>query len=123
MPPINSPRVVRRTISQTHGRALEILGHAIEYLEDELSEEGFRAFDKIASVQAIEILKARNREIYFSCPITPLMTDRLMAILKAVSRRFTSRGVVCPSEIKKSWFVRILEEKGGWKSVKKRLSI
>ncbi len=82
--------VVRRTIRQTHGRALEILGHAIEYLEDELSEEGFRAFDEIASVQAIEILKAKNREIYFNSPITPSMTDRLMALLKVVSRRFTS---------------------------------
>ncbi len=84
MPQEMFPVYCRRTISPRHGRALEILGHAIDYLIDELREEGILAPHKRARIEAIEILKARNREIYFDCPITPSLMDRLGAILKAI---------------------------------------
>ncbi len=60
---------VRRRLSQEGGRALEILGHAIEYLADEyandLADKGpLGSADP--RVAAIQILKGLNRSIYYS---------------------------------------------------------
>jgi hypothetical protein len=60
---------VRRRLSPEGGRALEILGHAIEYLADEYAADPHdkgplgNADPRIA---AIQILKALNRAVYFS---------------------------------------------------------
>jgi hypothetical protein len=60
---------VRRRLSQQGGRALEILGHAIEYLADEYAAD---LMDKRAMgnadprIEAIQVLKALNRAVYFS---------------------------------------------------------
>jgi hypothetical protein len=66
-----------RCISPAAGHALEILGHAIEYLTDEHVHEGgsFSAHDPC--VEAIQLLMARNREVYFACPEMPSLGDRL----------------------------------------------
>jgi|SRR5579863_1414853 hypothetical protein len=58
----------RRRISPQAGHALEILGHAIEYLADEYVHAGgsFSAHDP--RLEAIQLLMATNREIYFACP-------------------------------------------------------
>jgi len=74
----------RRRISPEAGRGLEILGHAIEYLADEYihSSRTFSAND--SEVQAIQLLMAFNRQIYFECPIVPTGAERL--------RSFFSRG-------------------------------
>jgi hypothetical protein len=67
--PENFAGSVRRQLSQESGRALEILGHAIEYLADEYSVD---TADKgpLGSadprVEAIQVLKALNRAIYYS---------------------------------------------------------
>ena len=88
-----SPR--RRSVSPAAGRGLEMLGHAIEYLADEFSLEcslelmarGPRIAPPLIgtsthpTVIAIEMLKARNREIYLSCPERPSLGDRLMSWL------------------------------------------
>jgi hypothetical protein len=62
-----------------------MLGHAIEYLADEFALEcrARNADDarKHGCVQAIELLMARNREIYQNCPVVPSMADRLRAFL------------------------------------------
>jgi hypothetical protein len=60
---------VRRQLTPAEGRALEILGHAIEYLADEYCADSeargpFGGVDP--RVQAIQTLKALNREIYYS---------------------------------------------------------
>jgi hypothetical protein len=61
--------VVRRRLSREAGRALEILGHAIEYLGDEYA---FDAHTKgplgnaDPRVAAIQILMGLNREVFFS---------------------------------------------------------
>ena len=61
--------LVRRQLSRESGRAVEILGHAIEYLADEYAAD--RA-DKgpLGSadprVEAIQLLKGLNRAIYLS---------------------------------------------------------
>ena len=60
---------VRRQLTPAEGRALEILGHAIEYLADEYcadSEARGRFGGADPRVQAIQMLKALNRDIYYS---------------------------------------------------------
>jgi hypothetical protein len=73
--------VGRRLISREAGRALEILGHAIEYLADEYAHRGgsFSAHD--GEVEALQLLMSLNRQIYFDCPEAPSMADRWRALL------------------------------------------
>ena len=73
----HAPR--RRRISPEAGRALEILGHAIEYLTDEFVHAGgaFSAHDP--QVQAVQLLMRLNREIYFNCPEVPSFAERFRA--------------------------------------------
>jgi hypothetical protein len=60
---------VRRRLSPESGHALEILGHAIEYLTDEYAadpvEKGPQG-NGDPRIEAIRILKALNRAVYFS---------------------------------------------------------
>ena len=76
----------RRRISPAAGHALEILGHAIEYLTDEYVFEGGNFSGSDPRIQAIEMLMAVNRAIYFDCPEVPTMGQRWRAWL----RRFSS---------------------------------
>ena len=71
----------RRRISPEAGHALEILGHAIEYLTDEFVCAGgsFSAHD--AQVEAVQLLMRLTREIYFGCPEVPTFGDRFSALL------------------------------------------
>ena len=61
-------RVVHRQLSREGGRALEILGHAIEYLADEYAQEiattGHLGWAN-PRIEAIQVLKALNRTVYF----------------------------------------------------------
>ena len=72
----------RRRITPTAGRALEKLGHAIEYLADEYVNrtESLRTDDP--EVQAVQILMALNREIYFECPVVPTFAERLRSLFR-----------------------------------------
>jgi hypothetical protein len=63
------PPPVRRRLSPEGGRALEILGHAIEYLADEYAadpKDKGPLGNADPRVEAIQILKAMNRAVYFS---------------------------------------------------------
>jgi hypothetical protein len=71
----------RRRISPEAGHALEILGHAIEYLADEFICAGGSVSARDAQVQAVQLLMSRNREIYFGCPQVPTLADRFRALL------------------------------------------
>ncbi len=73
--------VRRRRISPQAGRALEILGHAIEYLTDEFIYAGgsFSAHD--AHVEAVQLLMELNREIYFDCPDVPSFAERFRSLM------------------------------------------
>jgi len=70
---------VRRQLSRESSRALEILGHAIEYLADEYAAD---KADKgpLGSadprVEAIQVLKALNRAIYYSGAAVPPLFGR-----------------------------------------------
>lgn len=73
-------RSVHREITATAGFALELLGHAIEYLADEYvleagSMPSMSAHDP--RVQAMQLLMAANRQVYNSCPLMPSMGERL----------------------------------------------
>ena len=66
----------RRRISPEAGRALEILGHAIEYLTDEFVHAGGAVSAHDPQVQAVQLLMGLNREIYFNCPEVPSLVER-----------------------------------------------
>jgi hypothetical protein len=73
-----------RRISPEAGHALEILGHAIEYLSDELVHNGGELTGRDSQVQAVQLLMALNREVYFSCPEVPSLRDRFRKLLHRV---------------------------------------
>ena len=67
-----------RRITFEAGVALEKLGHAIEYLTDEfMHAEGKEPFRRDGRLEAIELLMAINREVYFSCPEIPTFRERI----------------------------------------------
>ena len=76
----------RREVSPAAGRALEILGHAIEYLADELVHEAKQVDGSQPQVQAIQILMALNRQVYYECPFAPTFAERLRALLRMAPR-------------------------------------
>ncbi len=71
----------RRRIAPEAGHALEILGHAIEYLSDEFVHAGGSLSAHNAQVEAVQMLMAVNRQIYFACPEIPSMGERWRAML------------------------------------------
>ena len=68
----------RRYISPGAGHALELLGHAIEYLADEYVHEGDTISAHHPSVEAVQLLMACNREVYFACPEAPSLVERVL---------------------------------------------
>ena len=66
-----------RRITPEAGHALEILGHAIEYLTDEFVHEGGPVSAANPRLQAVQMLMALNRQIYFSCPEIAPFRERL----------------------------------------------
>ena len=81
-----------RRMTPAAGRAIEMLGHAIEYLTDEFVLECVKTKEPVAvathpQMKAIELLMARNREVYFSCPEAPTLGERLRSLLNVRSRK------------------------------------
>lgn len=72
----------RRSIDPASGRALEILGHAIEYLTDELGQSGGPALADNPQVEAIQLLMAVNRQIYLQCPEVKTFGQRCRSLLR-----------------------------------------
>jgi hypothetical protein len=72
----------RRRIDRESGRALEILGHAIEYLADEYVHHGGQLSGSDGEVQAMQLLMAVNREIYAACPEIPTFEQHCAAFLR-----------------------------------------
>lgn len=72
--------LVRRRLSPESGRALEMLGHAIEYLADEYAvddEHKGPLGSADPRVEAIQVLKALNRAVYYSGAEVPPASSRL----------------------------------------------
>lgn len=76
-------RTRRRRIGASAGRALEILGHSIEYLIDESARDGSLAAHG-GNTEAIQLLMRLNREIYFACPEIPSFGERLAKRLQSL---------------------------------------
>ena len=71
----------RRRITPRAGHALEILGHAIEYLTDEFVHSGMSFSSNNAQLEAVQLLMARNRQVYLECPEIPIFGERCRALL------------------------------------------
>lgn len=79
----------RRRITPTNGRALEILGHAIEYLADEYAMTALQMGTLDSGdprVEAVQLLILLNREVYFSNPEYEPLHRRLARRLFGPSR-------------------------------------
>jgi len=77
----NKRRQCRRRVSPQAGRALEILGHAIEYVTDEFVHAGGSMSGHSAQLEAVQLLMALNREIYLECPEVPSFSERFLSLL------------------------------------------
>jgi hypothetical protein len=75
--------ISRRRIIPQAGRALEILGHAIEYLTDEFAHEGGPLSAHDGRVQAVQLLMALNRQVYFECLEAPTFGERWRLFLRS----------------------------------------
>jgi hypothetical protein len=78
---ITRNRAHRRRISPQAGHALEILGHAIEYLTDEFIHAGGSLSPHDGQVEAVQLLMSINREIYLDCPKIPTLGERCLTLL------------------------------------------
>jgi hypothetical protein len=76
------PRQRRRHIDPVSGHALEILGHAIEYLTDELVHKSELILADDPRVRAIQLLMTLNRQIYFACPEVQTFGERCRSFLR-----------------------------------------
>jgi hypothetical protein len=72
----------RRQITPGSGRALEILGHAIEYLTDQYVHERERFSADDPEVEAIQLLMSLNRQVYYECPVIPTFAERFRVFLR-----------------------------------------
>lgn len=76
----------RRSIDPQTGRALEILGHAIEYLADEFAFQGRSLTADRGQIEAIQLLMAINRQIYLQCPEVLTFGQWLRSLLHPQSK-------------------------------------
>jgi hypothetical protein len=74
------PHRLRRITPQA-GHALEILGHAIEYLTDEFVHSGSGLSPASGPLDAVQLLMSVNRQIYYECPEVPTVMERLRSML------------------------------------------
>lgn len=72
----------RRSIDRASGRALEILGHAIEYLTDELVHSGNSVNASDPQIEAIQLLMSVNRQIYLQSPEVKPFGERCRSLLR-----------------------------------------
>jgi hypothetical protein len=72
----------RRRITPQSGHALDILAHAIEYLNDEYMQQGIAYSSGNAQLEAVQLLMALNRQVYFECPEVPTFGERCRAMLR-----------------------------------------
>jgi len=71
----------RRRITPEAGHALEKLGHAIEYLTDEFVHQGGTFSRHNPQLEAVQLLMALNRQVYYECPEVLTFGERLRALM------------------------------------------
>jgi hypothetical protein len=72
----------RRRITPQAGHALEILGHAIGYLTDEFVHHRAESSSGKANLEAVQLLMALNRQIYFECPEVLTLGERFRSLVR-----------------------------------------
>jgi hypothetical protein len=72
-----------RRITPQAGRALEALGHAIDYLTDEFVYRGTSFKASNDQLEAVQLLMALNRQVYFECPEVPTFWERCRSFVGA----------------------------------------
>jgi hypothetical protein len=72
----------QRRITPEAGRGIEKLGHAIEYLTDEFVHDGCAVVEDNGRLQAIRLLAALNRQIYFACGVEPAFRERVRMLFR-----------------------------------------
>lgn len=88
LPPNKSEKSApSRCITAEAGRAIERLGHSIDYLIDESRYNGISRSTEVGRLEAIRILKTINRQIYFECPPLPTKGKRLGFFLHLFGRQ------------------------------------
>jgi hypothetical protein len=84
--PVHSGETVRtfrrRQIGPEAGRALELLGHAIEYLTDEFVHEGGSFSAHNPQLEAVQLLMGCNRAVYFACPEVASLRQRFSMFVR-----------------------------------------
>lgn len=80
---VTGARSKRRHISPRAGRALGILGHAIEYLTDEFIHEAGTFSADNPQMEAVQLLMALNRKVYFECPEVPSFGERWRVLVRS----------------------------------------
>lgn len=88
-PAIERQPMVRRRITPEAGQGLEKLAHALEYLIDEYIHEGCGVDRDHGRLQAIQLLAALNRQIYFACGVRPTMGERVQSLFRRIRFRQT----------------------------------
>src|SRR5690242_18188641 len=78
-------RRTARRISPEAGRALEILGHSIEYLTDEYVNRTGKLSANDPEIEAIQLLMGLNRQVYYGCPVVPTWSERLWTFLRGAT--------------------------------------
>jgi hypothetical protein len=81
-PAAKKKSTVRRRVCPQAGRALEILGHAIEYLTDEYVRQAGTISAGDSELEAVQLLMKINRQIYFACPVVPTILDRWRSLVR-----------------------------------------
>ena len=76
-------RLIHRRISPQTGHALELLGHAIDYLIDECEADGSAMDAASGRTKAVGVLMAINRQIYFGCPEVSTLGEGWRSFLRS----------------------------------------
>ena len=72
----------RRRISPRSARAMETLGHAIEYLSGEFVNAGESHSVNNNHLESVRLLMALNRQVFLECPELPTWNERIRAALR-----------------------------------------
>jgi len=75
-------RLVHRHVSSDAGHALQVLGHAIDYLVKEGEADGTITDPTNGRTKAVCLLMALNRQIYLACPEVPTLAQRWLSFLR-----------------------------------------
>ncbi|MGD0683415.1 MAG: hypothetical protein ABR990_15360 [Terracidiphilus sp.] len=78
--PIAHERTNRRITPQA-GRALKLLAHAIEYLTGEFVHTDHTFSVRNEQLEAVQLLMALNRQVYFECSEVPSFSERCRTLL------------------------------------------